>query len=215
VLGGWSAEGAQGGRSAPRTTAAPSWRAGSSFRLKRRRVRPPLSREHRVDARVLHRVFGEGKGAVLLHLVGGEQEGAQGHATRHSRRAPRRLVTNGGDESLRDHRCCGRSRFRCGVAFSRADCCGLFDHCRCNLDFGFTSRSVYVHLLHDHPRNGQLQSQANTRQAIDRCPRQADIAHDWKTSLEERTDHALPTIRKSNNGVTLRVRRASEIAAIL
>jgi hypothetical protein len=36
-----------------------------------------------------------------------------------------------------------------------------------------------------------------------------------KTSLEERIDHALPTIRKSNNGVTHRVLRANEIAAIL
>jgi hypothetical protein len=36
-----------------------------------------------------------------------------------------------------------------------------------------------------------------------------------KTSLEERIDHTLATIRKSNNGVTLRVLRASEIAAIL
>jgi hypothetical protein len=46
-------------------------------------------------------------------------------------------------------------------------------------------------------------------------PRQADIARYWKTSLGERIDHALPTARKSNDGVTLAMRRASEIAAIL
>jgi hypothetical protein len=45
--------------------------------------------------------------------------------------------------------------------------------------------------------------------------RQDDIAHDWKISLEERIDHALPDDLQSNNGVTLPMRRASEVAAIL
>src|SRR4030095_12566425 len=46
-------------------------------------------------------------------------------------------------------------------------------------------------------------------------PKFARPTCDWEISLEERIDHAPPTIRKSNNGVTVLKLRTSEIAAIL